>query len=207
LKPGDSTPEPRDGAKPPIPDRCRAFLDAALAGDHGDAHAGQCGPCAARLAFHRRAADQLRQRPSLPRELTSPAFFASVQERLVAAIEQSSRVGELLADRESIAAPSGEWRDRLLESTAARAMQTPPTGPSDATWRDLRASIYSQVVHARSARPRWRWLTAAAAAAVAASAVWFMVPKGTPTTVTIVFADLDTAPSIDFAFVRRGPPR
>jgi hypothetical protein len=203
------TDQPRAGLglRPALRDACRAALRAAagaatpLGADHTS-----CKQCAAVVAFRDRFVPLLAIPPQLPAELASREMIDSIHERIVDGLADGG-MNALLAGRR-VASPIDAWPEVLLASPLAHSVVgTPVLGSDQLTWARLRQTLMANLGTDRSRRVRWGWLLGLAAAAAALISVGQLLSDGSREVPTIVFADLETMPGVDFSVVRYGALR
>jgi hypothetical protein len=205
-----SRPGSREGSRPGSAE-CRAYLRGALGGWDGrssGAHPDSCSFCAARMAARDRLAPLLARRPRLPLELSTVVTVDEVFARIV---EQSSesKLGSMLERGMPSSPPKGEeagWPEPLLESRVGRLTAVAQSVNSPAVWAQVRRSILASVTSGipRHAH-RWWMLGLASAAVVAIACTVLLADSQDPP--SIVFADLDQAPRVEFAVLRQGALR
>lgn len=197
---------------------CRAVLREALTGGPVDgalrAHLEQCSFCAARVRAGARLGSLLRQRPEVPTDALA-AMSTRVHEAIVDGAE-AGPLGRLLAGAVP-PPPAGidqhGWPEALLESEIARRTAGAPAANDQVSWSRVRSSILDQVVHGRRRRTHRQWWIGLIGTAVAAGLALVLVSRDRSEPPTITFQDIAqlpsgaSAPSVDFAIVRRGAPR
>ncbi len=181
------------------------------------AHLQSCSFCAQRLAVGQGFGEVLKSRPISPPELSSAQMLDRVRERIVAQSE-GSELGQTMArvmpevEVPVAAAASDEsagagWPEELLESAVGQHVASAsPVEVGPLLWRRVQVSIYGRVLADSASRRRF-WPLGAAGAAAAAIFLLMLVRQGTIRTPEIVFADLASAPNVDFAILRYGAPR
>ncbi len=186
-------------------------------GHTGTGHTAGCAFCAQRREAALRLSPALRARPTVPANvaLGSRTLLDGIYERAIELAEESP-LGRLVGDAVAevpapdAAAAGAVWAEPLLESGLARATMVPPPALGAAAWREVRTSIFDRVVAEAATRRRY-WPLGAAGAAAAAILLTLLLHEGRPRATDIapdiVFADLNTAPNVDFAILRYGPNR
>ncbi len=200
------TSRPQDPTGPAAgrPDACRRALGS-LENPEAHEHAKGCPECAARLALRARLQTALRLRPATPSALHADALLERIHERIVEASESASVVGEEIANRSSLTASVEQWPAPLLESSISRAVRNAPQSPTHAEWTRVRAHVVAAMPRRQAAGRLLLWAAfAAAAAAVIGTTQLSSSPSTEQIEHRIVFADLPSAPAIDFVAVRRG---
>jgi hypothetical protein len=196
------------GMRPALPAACRTALRASAGGERGvggSAHEA-CPRCASIASFQQRFAPLLAKRPAPPPELASRAFLDAVLERIV----DVSATGTQQWLRLPPHAADPAWPEELLESPVAASIVAnaprPPmsTASWDQSWDQLRRTILADVDAHQVLRVRRGWLLGLVATAAAALTVSLLLVDDTPAQPTIVFADLDSAPGVDFSILRYG---
>jgi hypothetical protein len=197
--------------------QCRAYLREALGGwdvrDISLAHRDSCSFCAARMAARDRLASLLARPPEIPSGFSAVVTVEGVFARIV---EQSSesRLGSILKRGMPSSPPVGEdagWPESLLESRVGRLTSmtgTSMTGRanSPAVWAQVRRSILASITMGMPRHPaRWWMLGIASAALVAIACTLLLADSQEPP--SIVIADLDRAPAVEFAVLRKGALR
>ena len=192
--------------------RCRAYLREALGGwdvsDVSRAHRDSCSFCAARMTARDRLASLLAKPPEPPRGFSAGITVEGVFARIV---EQSSesRLGSILKRGIPSSPPASEeagWPESLLESRVGRLTSVTQRVSSPAVWGRVRRSILASITMAVPRRAhRWWMLGLASAAVVAIACTVLLADSQDPP--SIVFADLDRAPAVEFAVLRQGALR
>lgn len=188
-----------------LPAECRSFraaIDAAVDAPHARA----CAACADAMALRARLAAGLRAKPTPPANFGSRDFLASIHARIVDGIEAQSAIAPRIADPVT---PPAELAPHAggLDVGLAKALAAKPAMPTDARWSEVRRAVIHDIAAQRASRARiavWFGLMGAAAAALFVVLSSNDGPAATP---RIVFADLATPPTGDFAVVRRGAER
>lgn len=196
---------------------CRTFLREALGDLLEPARAGrpdsshlqrshleQCSFCRARVAAGDQLAAVLVERPKMPAAAEFAAVLERVHEQVVEAYE-GSPLGAALAEvpEAPVGSAAAAWDLPLLGSELARDSIIPPAMPSAAAWMRVRANILSEATSAPSRlAPR---LVFGLLGTVAAAGLVLLFVELRPNRVPhIEFAELQTMPAVDFAFVRHG---
>ena len=202
--------------------QCRAYLREALGGwdvrDVLRAHRDSCSFCAARMAARDRLASLLARPPEIPSGFSAVVTVEGVFARIV---EQSSesRLGSILKRGMPSSPPVGEdagWPESLLESRVGRLTSvtgTSMTGTSmtgransPAVWAQVRRSILASITTRIPQRAARWWLLGLASAAVVAIACTLLLANSHEPP-SIVIADLDRVPAVEYAFLRQGALR
>jgi hypothetical protein len=209
------------GLRSPVSAACRAALRDAGSESRSPLtkqHLEECSFCASRWKASDTLAGLCKQRPSVPPGLSSEAFLEGVFARVAESFEEGP-LGDWLQK-----APVEPHADDAASSTLSDAIKNRggineevvgdllrgPQLPDPHVWTGVRRSILSGVASERSVQTRykpshWRVFLAGAAAA---ALIGFIATSGESIPApTIVFADLDRAPDIDFAIVRYGSRR
>jgi hypothetical protein len=210
----------RRGLRPAIAAPCRAALRD-LATDSSRQHVAECSFCIARAKAAESLAPFAAQRPVMPAALSTASVLEGIYERIAQSpqhaslsewVEQSPvPAPEVLASQEE----GSSWDhaevavDPAKEALVGQLIRTPEM-PDARVWTGVRRSILADVTHESAAAKglkltNWRILLAGAAA----SAVIGLLAVSDPAPIqpTIVFADLDRAPDIQFATIRYGSRR
>lgn len=197
--------------------RCRAYLREALGGldvrDASRAHRDSCSFCAARMAARDRLASLLARPPELPDGFAAVVSVDGVSARIV---EQSSesRLGSILkrgmpSSPMPSTAPAGEeagWPESLLESRVGRLASMTQRANSPAVWAQVRRSILASITTVIPRRAHRWWMLGLASAAVVAIACTVLLAD-TQDPPSIVIADLDRPPAVEYAVLRQGALR
>ena len=181
---------------------CRAFARELAAHvdalrQHGamSAHAVVCPSCARRVKLAAALGDHLGGPPTVPVELSSPAFLASIHERAIDTFERTP-VGVQLTDALRVVAPVEQlpWPLQVAEDRLAARLAEPVRANPAWLWRQARARAVSQ--------PQRRTASVGMLAAVAASVALLAVfgwrigrSEGTTTDLQIVFVPVSELPS------------
>ena len=202
-----SSPEDRRGTglRPFVPQACRAFLragpeDAAMA-----AHPETCADCRLRMAGRASLQAALRVRPPVPVELASATLRDSIFERIVEQAEGGS-LGTALEQAMPLsrsAVPDLSPPTAFGGEQLARQLFRQPSPPSSEAWASARRAILAEA-GVGSGR---RWWLGAGGIAAAAIICGLLLSDGTSEEPAIVFTDVSTMPSVDFAVLRHGLPR
>lgn len=176
------------------------------------AHLDDCASCAAHVRVRDALLPALRTAPRFPAGVRPDELLASVRERIVESAE-TGPLGQRLVAALSTPVPLPEAGTAglpevlpaLLESEVAERTVRVPDSPGSIAWMRLRRAIADDARRAPALRRVGRWAVAGVAAAVIAG--FILISEGTSTPPRIVFADIDQAPDIDFAVLRRGAPR
>jgi hypothetical protein len=201
----DSSPEDRRdrGLRPFLSQACRAFLRAGADDAAAAAHQEVCADCRLRMAGRASLQAALRVRPPVPVELASAAFRDSIFERII----EQAEVGPLGAALER-AMPISRVPDlspptELGGEQLARNLFRQPAPPSSEAWASARRAILAET-GVGSGRRWWLGVGGIAAAAIICG---LLLSDGTSEEPAIVFTDVSTMPSVDFAVLRHGLPR
>ena len=202
-----SSPEDRrsTGLRPFVSQACRAFLRAGAEDAATAAHQDTCADCRLRMAGRASLQAALRVRPPVPTELESASFRDSIFERIVEGAE-SGPLGSALERAMPLArssvpdlSPPTEFGSEEL----ARQLLKQPAPPSSEAWASARRAILAEA-GVGSGRRWWLGVGGIAAAAIICG---LLLSDGTSEEPTIVFTDVSTMPSVDFAVLRHGLPR
>lgn len=205
------------GLRPAVAASCRRALREAVSDSRSvqtRQHLQECSFCSARIRTSASLADWCSERPDVPSALSSESVLEGILERVTESSEEGS-IGAWIqsASAESLAddASQSTWVETVgsesVNATAIGDFIRGPQQPDPHVWLGVRRSILAGVASARTMRRRlkpmsWRVLLAGAAAA---ALIGLIVTSGGPSPQpTIVFADLDRAPDVDFAIVRYG---
>jgi hypothetical protein len=176
------------------------------------AHLDSCASCVAHVRARDVLLPALRSAPRFPAGIRPGELLASVRERIVESAETSALGQRVVAALsapvplpESGSAGLPEVLPALLESEVAERTVRAADSPGSVAWMRLRRAIAADARRAPVFRRVGRWAVAGVAAAVIAGFV--LISEGTSAPPRIVFADIDQAPDIDFAVLRRGAPR
>jgi hypothetical protein len=126
-------------------------------------------------------------------------------------IEQSSesRLGSILKRGMPSSPPEGEevgWPESLLESRVGRLTSVTQHAHSPAIWAQVRRSILASITMAIPRRAARWWVLGLASAAVVAIACTLLLANSQEPP-SIVFANLDRRPAVEFAVLREGALR
>ena len=192
--------------------RCRAYLREALGGwdvsDGSRAHRDSCPFCAARMAARDRLASLLARPPEVPERFSAVVTVEGVFARIV---EQSSEsgLGSILKRGMPSSLPADKeagWPEPLLESRVGQLAAVAQRANPPAVWARVRRSILASITTAVPRRAHRWWMLGFASAAVVAIASTLLLADS-PDPPSIVFADLDRAPAVEFAILRQGALR
>ena len=191
---------------------CRTYLREALGGrdvrEVLRAHRDSCSFCAARMAARDRLAALLARPPEVPARfsavLTVDAVFARIVEQ-----SSESRLGSILKRGMPSSPPAGEeagWPESLLESRVGRLTAVAQRANSPAVWAQVRRSILASITTVIPQRAHRWWMLGLASAAVVAIACTVLLAD-TQDPPSIVIADLDRPPAVEYAVLRQGALR
>ena len=192
--------------------QCRAYLREALGGrdtrEVSRAHRESCSFCAARIAARDRLASLLARPPELPDRFSAVVTVEGVFARIVEQASES-RLGGILKRGMPSSPPAGEeagWPESLLESRVGRLTSVAHRTNSRAVWAPVRRSILASITNGIPRRAhRWWMLGLASAAVVAIACTVLLADSHDPP--SIIFADIDRAPAVEFAVLRQGALR
>ena len=206
------------GLRPKIAEACRPSLRVHLEAAGSSAspsgpdavqsadHVATCASCRRHLQAADVLAGALRQRPAMPKELSSPAFLEQVYERAVAMFEEGgSLVAELARptvpprDVDPLSGPRG-----LLASSVGALVGTARTQPSAWAWEKVRRSVRAETVRPAARFTRGRMLIATTVAATLAVGVFLVTDRSSDPGPEIRFVELGSAPAVEFAVLRHG---
>jgi hypothetical protein len=176
------------------------------------AHLDGCASCAGHVRARDALLPALRSVPPFPAGVRPGELLAAVRERIVESAETSALGQRLVAVLsapvplpEAGSAGLPEVLPALLESEVAERTVRAADSPGSVAWMRLQRAIAADARRAPMLRRVGRWAVAGVAAAVIAGLI--LISEGTSAPPRIVFADIDQAPDIDFAVLRRGAPR
>lgn len=194
---------------------CREFLTAALA-KRGvlsadlEAHRAGCASCAERLARGLHFARLIAAQPALPDALRAADLRERIHERVVE-LAEASPLGATLAVGMVAVPPPQAWPESVVDTDLAHLVRAPQL-PSVATWARVGQAIRADLANTGSlGRASHRrvggWLIGGLGAA-AAAAVFLLITREAPRQVpSIVFADLEQPPGVEFTVLRYGALR
>lgn len=187
---------------------CRRFLAEALdsRGASSADHAAQCSTCRDRLRAHRQLAGALATKPAIPPSLASARVLEGVFERAAEGLESAAAAAGVAAAMRQ--PPLATEDSGLFERPALASVLGVPAHvrPDALEWAGMRDRLFASARRESPALRRGRGLVLIG---IAASAIAYVL-LGSHRTVSpqeIVFLDLDSRPTIEFAIVRGGAPR
>ena len=207
------------GLRSALAARCRLALRD-VGSDESSEHIAKCSFCTARTKAANRIAKFASQRPEVPAALSAASMLEGIYDRVAESAQQVS-LGEWLQQADvpvpdkhapEVSAEASPWAD--VTSSVERAngdligeFLRGPVLPDVRVWFGVRRSILADVAHESAAPTKLRlmnWRVLLAGAAASAVIALLAVSDPAPVHPTIVFADLDRAPDVEFATVRYG---